>query len=114
MQKSPIQSVKERFKDKQSLVKAVQELAGGDLWVDRVNDEKGLKMVSNRKLLHLHEILSGVKSDFGSRGKLIDELLKLQKRLKDQDYRKSLESLGTPKLWELFQAAKKRNKPVKI
>jgi hypothetical protein len=113
MQKSPFQTVKERFTDKQGLVKAVQELASKELWADRINDEKGLLRVSNRKLLHLHELISKVKSDFGSRGKLIDELLSLQKRLKDGDYKTRLESFSTPKLWELLQAAKKRAKSIK-
>lgn len=67
MQKSPVQTVKERFKDKQGLVKAVKALATSELWIDRVNGDKGLDRVSNRKLLHLHEILSQVKQDFGTR-----------------------------------------------
>ena len=113
MQKSPNQIVKERFKDKQGLVKAVQELANKELWIDRVNDDKGIIRVSNRKLLHLHETISRVKSDFGSRNKLIDELLSLEKRSKDRDYKTRLESFSTPKLWELFAAAKKRAKAVK-
>jgi hypothetical protein len=113
MQKSHLQIVKERFSDKKGLVKAVQELAGKELWTDRLNDDKGLLRVSNRKLLHLYEVVSRVKSDFGSRGKLIDELSALQKRAKDQDFKKHLESFGTPKLWELYQAAKKRAKEAK-
>ena len=113
MQKSPFQTVKERFNDKQGLVKAVQALAVKELWTDRLNDNKGLLRVSNRKLLHLYEVISRVKSDFGSRGKLIDELLALQNRLKDRDHKARLESYSTPKLWELFQAAKKRVKATK-
>jgi hypothetical protein len=114
MQKSPFQSVKERFTDKQGLVKALQELAVKELWTDRVNDEKGLLRVSNRKLLHLYEVVSQVKSDFGSRSRLIDEVLNLQKRLKDSDYRTRLEAMSTPKLWDLVQMAKKRVKSIKI
>jgi hypothetical protein len=113
MQKSPNQIVKERFTDKQGLIKAVQELASKELWIDRVNDDKGLKRVSNRKLLRLHETISRVKSDFGSRSKLIDELVSLEKCSKDRDYKTRLESFSTPKLWELFSAAKKRAKAFK-
>ena len=113
MQKSPFQTVKERFTDKQGLVTAVKELAVKELWADRLNDDKGLLRVSNRKLLHLHEVISRVKSDFGSREKLIDELLALQKRLKDGDYRTRLQNFSTPKLWEAYQAAKKRAKAIK-
>jgi hypothetical protein len=110
MQKTPFQSVKERFTDKQGLVKALQELAIKELWIDRINDDKGLMRVSNRKLLHLYDVISRVKSDFGTRDKLIDELLSLQKRIKDGDYRTRLQTFGTPKLWELYQSAKKRAK----
>jgi hypothetical protein len=113
MQKSPFQSVKERFTDKKGLVKAVQELTVKELWTDRVNDDKGLLRVSNRKLLHLYDVVSQVKADFGSRSKLVDEVLSLQKRLKDSDYRTRLEAMSTPKLWDLFQSAKKHVKAAK-
>jgi hypothetical protein len=110
MQKSPLQTVKERFTDKAGLVKALQDLAVKELWTDRINNDKGLIRVSNRKLLHLYEVVSRVKSDFGSRSKLVDEILSLQKRLKDGDYRTGLERFSTPALWEKYQAAKKRVK----
>ncbi|MFN2167858.1 MAG: hypothetical protein ACK2U9_16560 [Anaerolineae bacterium] len=110
MNKSPYQIVKERFKDKESLAKTVRELASGDLWIDRLNDGKGLEMVSNRKLLHLHDLLTRVKERFGTRGKLIDALLQQDKRVKDQGYRTRLEKYGTPRLWEMLQAGEKRAK----
>jgi hypothetical protein len=108
MKKPPRQTVTEQFNDKESLVRAVEKLATDDLWIDRVNDKKGLGRVSNRKLLHLHDLLSRVKERFGSRKKLIEELLKIENRLKDGDYRARLEGHGTPRLWDLYQAAEKR------
>ena len=110
MSKSPYQIVKERFTDKESLAKAVRELASADLWIDRLNDNKGLEMVSNRKLLHLHDLLTRVKERFGTRAKLIDALLEREKRSKDQGYRTRLEKFGTPRLWEMLQAGEKRAK----
>ena len=98
MPKSPLASVKEQFKSKEALLEAVKTLATDDLWVDRVNEDKGLPRVSNRKLLHLHAVLSQVKKEHGSRAKLIDALLGAQKRGKDADYRASLEHLSTPSL----------------
>ena len=110
MKKTPHQTVKERFNDKESLIKAVQELATDELWIDRLNSNKGLKRISNQKLLHLHELLARVKDQFGSRSKLIDALLQNDNRIKDEDYRTNLEKQSTPRLWELYQAANKRQK----
>lgn len=108
MQKSPLAIVKERFTDKAGLLKAVEELTGGGLWIDRVNGDKGLARVSNRKLLHLHAVLSEVKQQFGGREALIDAIVKGQKREKDADYRASLGKKGTPALFAIYRAEHKR------
>jgi len=110
MKKSPLAIVKERFKDKAGLIKAVRDLASDALWLDRVNEDKGLARVSNAKLLHLLEVLTKVKADFGSRDKLIGEIAKLQKRMKDADYQAALQKLSTPKLFETYRASVKRAK----
>lgn len=110
MPNTPLQTVKERFKDKAALVKAVEGLAKGDLWIDRVNTDKGLDTVSNRKLLHLHDVLTAVKDEFGSRAKLIDAIGEAEGRAKDGDYKTSLERYPTPRLYEIYRAAKKRAK----
>jgi len=108
MAKTPIQTVKERFTDKAGLIKAVQGLMGTDLTVDRLNADKGLDSVSNKKLLHLHDVLSQVKKDFGSRDKLIAAIAEGAKRPKDADFTKSLQGLPTPRLFEQYRAGKKR------
>ncbi len=108
MPNSPLQTVKERFKDKAALVKAVEGLAKGDLWIDRVNTDKGLDCISNKKLLHLHDVLSSVKDEFGSRAKLIDAIAEAEGRPKDGDYKSGLERHPTPRLYEIYRAAKKR------
>jgi hypothetical protein len=108
MQKSPLSIVKERFTDKAGLVKALESLTGDGLWIDRVNGDKGLPRVSNKKLLHLHEVLSQVKKDFGSRDKLIDAIVKGRKRDKDADYRANLTNKSTPALFGIVRADQKR------
>jgi hypothetical protein len=108
MNKSPLAEVKDRFGSKDKLVKAVQDLAGDDLFIDRTNEDKGLELVSNRKLLHLHDVLSQVQSEFGSRKALIDAILETEKRSKDEGYRNRLERFPTPRLWDMYQAGKKR------
>ena len=108
MSKSPLSIVKERFGDdpkkaKEKLVAAVKK-AGKDLWVDRLNEEKGLEHVSNKKLLHLEQVFEAVSKKVGSREKLIDELAKLTGRAKDDDYKARLGEQPTPALWDRFQA----------
>lgn len=104
---SPLAEVKARFGSKEDLVKAVRGLADGDLFLDRVNDDKGLDRVSNKKLLHLHSVLTEVKESFGSRERLIDAICETEKR-KDQGYRDRLGRWPTPRLLDWLRAAKAR------
>jgi len=108
VQKSPLAIVKERFGDKAGLIKAVSGFVKEDLWLDHVNSDKGLDRVSNRKLLHLHEVLSAVKSEFGSRAKLVDAVAELEGHDKDADYKAGLAQQATPALYDRFRAGKKR------
>jgi hypothetical protein len=108
MKKSPLELVKERFTDKQGLIQAVEGLTKGDLWLDRLNGDKGLERISNRKLLHLHEVLNAVKNQFGSRDSLVDAIAAQEKRAGDQGYKDRLARFGTPRLWEIYRAGRKR------
>jgi hypothetical protein len=111
MPKSPLALVKERFTNKDGLVAAVKALTTDELWNgERLSEGKGLDHVSNKKLLHLHDVLSSVKNDHGSRAKLIDALVELQKRNKDAGYRTRLESSSTPDLLQQLTSAKRRAK----
>lgn len=112
--KSPLVLVKERFGDKAKLVEAVQALATEELWLGRTSadqgGEKGLGHVSNAKLLRLHATLTEVKEKWGSRAKLIDAILDVEKRTKDAGYRKRLEEWPVPRLHDHYRAAAKRAK----
>ncbi|MCZ7687506.1 MAG: hypothetical protein M5U28_55720 [Sandaracinaceae bacterium] len=108
MKASPLTQVKERFGSKDKLVDAVRDLATDELWIDRVDEDKGLERVSNKKLLHLHAVLSEVKSQFGSRAKLIDAICDVEKRGKDEGYRDRLSRWSTPRLYDWYKSAKKR------
>jgi hypothetical protein len=107
MKKSPIASTKERFESKEKLVAAVQKLATDDLWLDRVNETKGLGKVSNQKLLRLHDVLSDAKKRFGSRQKLIDAIRELAKRSKDAGYATRLGAYPLPRLLDLHGSLSK-------
>jgi hypothetical protein len=108
MKKAPLVEVRERFGEKNKLVEAVRDLTKGGLWVDRLNDDKGLELVSNRKLLHLHAVLSDIKSQFGSREKLVQATLELEKRPGDEGYKTRLERWSTPRLWDHYRKVKRK------
>lgn len=111
MSKSPLALVKERFSNKEGLVAAVKALATDELWNDRrLNSDKGLEHVSNKKLLHLHDVLTSVKNDHGSRTKLIDALVEAEKRGKDAGFRTRLEKASTPELFQQLTVLKRRAK----
>jgi hypothetical protein len=108
--KSPLSIVKERFQDKAGLLKAVGELVTEDLWIDRLDSDKGIDAVSNKKLLRLHAILSEVKSKFGSRTKLVEAILDQEKRAKDDGRKVGLSRFSTPRLYDLYKSGAKRAK----
>ncbi len=108
--KSPLTLVKERFQDKDGLLKALRELATEELWVDRVAQDKGFDAISNKKLLRLHTVLSEVKKQFGSRSKLVDAILSQEKRAKDEGYKDRLTRFSTPRLFDHYKAAARRAK----
>jgi hypothetical protein len=109
---TPLSVVKERFQSKDKLVAAVEKLASSELWVGRVNDVKGLKRASNRKLIRLHDLLEDAKKRFGNRDKLIQSIAELAQRPKDKDWAVSLASYPLPQLLDMHRsldrAAKRR------
>jgi hypothetical protein len=107
--KSPMQRVKDVFGDKEKLVAALEKLTGDGLWIARTNENKGLAHVSNAKLLRLHATFTAVKEKFGSREKLIDALLELQKRAKDTGLRQKLSAWPVPRLYDAYRSAAKRH-----
>ena len=110
MKKSPVAVVKERFQSKDKLVEAVQKLAASDLWLDRVNEAKGLAKVSNDKLLKLHDVLVDAQKRFGTRDKLVSAILELKKRSKDAGYTASLKKFPLPQLIDLHESAERAGK----
>jgi hypothetical protein len=110
MSQAPLSLVKKRFESKEKLVAAVQKLATGDLWLDRVNGVKGLGRVSNAKLVRLHDILTDAKQRFGSRDKLIGAIAELAKRTKDKDYATSLGKYPLPRLLDLHRSLSRSSK----
>jgi hypothetical protein len=111
MAKNPLAVVKDKFEGKKKLVEAVEKLAGEDLWVSRTNKDKGLAHVSNAKLLRLHATFTAVKEKFGTRAKLIEAILEVEKRTKDEGYKTALSAYPVPRLWDLYKSTAKRHAP---
>jgi hypothetical protein len=108
MSKSPAAIVKQQFGDKAKLVAALGPLTSEDLWVGRVNENKGLARVSNAKLLRLFGVLSTVKEKFGTRAKLVDTICEIEKRTKDEGFKKRLLAYPVPRLYDAYRSAAKR------
>jgi hypothetical protein len=100
--------MKEKFGDKAKLVESLEKLIGEELWVARTNKDKGLAHVSNSKLMRLHAVFSEVKEKFGTREKLIDAILDLEKRAKDTGLRERLRAWPVPRLYDTFRSTSKR------
>jgi hypothetical protein len=112
MAKNPLATVKERFGEKKKLVEAVQAFVNDDLWVARLASDRGgdggLARVSNAKLLKLHATFSAVKEQFGTRAKLVDAVLDVEKRTKDDGYKSRISAWPVPRLYDHYKSAKKR------
>ncbi len=107
--KSPLASLKDKFENKAKLVAELEKIAKDeDLWVGRLNANKGLAHVSNSKLLKLHATFAAVKEKFGTRAKLIDAICEIEKR-KDEGYKTRLGNFPVPRLWDMYKSASKRS-----
>jgi len=81
--KNPLAAIKDKFENKAKLVSELEKITKDeDLWVSRLNSNKGLAHVSNAKLLKLHATFAAVKDKFGTRAKMIDAIAEIEKRIK--------------------------------
>lgn len=120
MKKTPLAQVKEQFKAetakdaKKKLVAELEQFTkSDDLWVNRLNADKGLAHASNAKLLRLHTIFTEVKAKFGTRAKLIEQIAEIEKRTKDEGYKTGLSAYPVPRLYDMWKSSTKRNAPKK-
>lgn len=112
MKKSPLTQVKEQFGSKEKLVDAL--VAMPDSVIERGGAEKDefrtkLLTAANAKLLRLHQTGSAVTERWGSKDKLVDAILTMKRRGKDQDYRTKLGSLTLGKLFDQFSSLERAN-----
>jgi hypothetical protein len=110
MAENPVSVVKSKFGDKAKLVAEVEKFTKDEaLWMGRMNESKGLAHVSNAKLLRLHATFAAVKEKFGSRAKLIDAICEVEKRTKDEGFKKRLDGFPVPRLFDMYKSAQKRS-----
>jgi len=107
---TPLQEIKERFGSKDKLVKELKGMFDkGDLFVERLNPDKGIAHVANAKLLKLYDVATEVKERFSTRAKLTEDLLKTLKREKDEGFKEKLDRWGLPRLWDYYKSVTKKN-----
>lgn len=111
MKKSPLIEVKEKFGSKADLVKELKVFFdAGELFDENLNPDKGLARVSNAKLLKLHTVATEVKDRFTTRANLVDDLLKIMGRTKDEGLKARFEKWGLPRLLDFYNSVSK-NQP---
>ena len=105
---TPSKTVKDKFESKEKLVAAVEKFITDELWLPRLSSDRGgsrgLKHVSNAKLLRLHETFSAVQKQFKTRSGLVDAVLEAEGRNKDGGYKSRLETYPVPRLYDLYRA----------
>ena len=106
--KSPLAQVNETFGGKDKLVEKLLPLLESDESKEEMR--KRLLAAANSKLLHLHEVASMVKENYGSRDKLLTAAAAALGRSKDKDYLAKLEGFSTAKLIDVTITAERRAK----
>ncbi len=121
MKKAPLSLVKEQFGSKEQLVDALIALPEGVLSRQAPGDEGDEKeakdafrtrllSAANAKLLRLHKVGRAVAERWGSKDKLVDALLTLQRRAKDEDYGNKLRTLPLGKLYDQISSLERATK----
>ena len=109
MKKTPLQQIKDRFESKEKLVKELKAMFDkGDLFIERLNPDKGLASVANAKLLKLYDTAQEVKKQFKTRDKLIEDLLTKLNRSKDVGLKARFEAWGLPRIWDYYKSVSKK------
>jgi hypothetical protein len=106
--KSPLEEVNDTFGGKDKLVDKLVGLLESD--ESKEDLRKRLLAVANKKLIRLHRVASIVKEKYGSREKLLEQLVASNGRTKDKDYAARFESYTTPRLVDAAKSAERRNK----
>ena len=109
--KSPAVEVRERFGSKDELIKEVRKLFDKtDLFSDKLNVDKGIERVSNKKLMKLHRMATWVQEKFGSRKQMIEAYIQLTNKKKQANVEEKLSNLTLGRLMDLYSRAEKQSR----
>lgn len=105
MNKAPKQLVNDRFGSRAKLVDEIINLLGSD---KDARTPARLKATKNSQLLRLHEVLTLVKSEFGTKDKLVDAITtaKFAPNKPDADYTKKISGYSQKRLLDLYSQVK--------
>ena len=105
MKKAPKLIVNDKFGSRVKLVDEIINLLGSD---KDARTPARLKATKNSQLLRLHEVLSSVKSEFGSKDKLVDAIAtaKFAPQKPDADYAKKISGYSQKRLLDLYRQVK--------
>ena len=95
---TPLHTVKEKFGSKEQLVGQLVGLVQKQEGETETELNDRLMRVSNRKLLVLHERENALKTQFGSRDKLVSALVEKQLGRSDADLQAKLSDFSTGRL----------------
>jgi hypothetical protein len=113
MVKSPLASMKEKFGSKEKLVEKLAGMVEPLEGETRDDLKTRLRGASNHKLLRLLAAEEKVQEIFGSKDKLVAEIVKLERpgsKKPDEDYRSALERKSKAELIALHAGATRRAK----
>ncbi len=106
---TPLQVVNDVYGGKDKLV---DQLAG---LLERGDESKAdltarLRAAPNSKLLRLQAVMTEVKDRFGSKAGLVDSILALMNRAKDEDYKEKLLDHSPTRLLDMLHSWEKKAK----
>lgn len=111
--KSPLSLVKEKFESKEKLVDALVAMPAKILERDEEDKDafrKKLLSAANGKLLKIYERSQAIQKRFGGKEGLVDALLNIQNRGKDNDYRQKLGTWTVGRLYDSVTSLEKAQK----
>src|SRR3954449_6823878 len=105
--KSPLARMKEAHESKEKLVDKVVTLLGQVTKSDESKDDLKARLLaaSNKKLLHLFEVGSEIKKQWGSVEKMAEAAAAAVGRAKDAPYVAKLKTYAPGKLFDFLRAA---------